>query len=444
MKTRRTTLFVVLLLLVGFSVNANQQNSKINRLRFLQQQKASLLKEINSADLKRLSFANNQFSVPGNSGDYTWDPETNSWMLTSITTYTYDETGNLLDEIVQDAESYLYLTRESQKYDNKGNITEEISYIRGDEEWIILSGVKTLYSYDDHGNLTEEIEQIWNDGIWENKSKHYYTLNGSGIPTEFHESVWDGAAWVDYSRTILLVWHDWAKKQLAGYTVQYWQDGMKDERYTAVYEGDSYTGTTEVQENGGWVNSKRETYIHSSTEVATISETWENSAWKKGEKFVSTFDTSGNPTGFQYSSWGGNDWFLEIRYYFDLVYDDMNNLTEMTVRYWDPELETPENVLKSVFSNFLYFTTDVPEISVLNNVKVFPNPVENALNISISDASVNSYQLNISNLAGQTVYQDAFSNSFVAINTEKIPRGVYVLSIRAKDGKTHQTKVFKQ
>jgi hypothetical protein len=122
----------------------------------------------------------------------------------------------------------------------------------------------------------------------------------------------------------------------------------------------------------------------------------------------------------------------------------MNNLTEMTVRYWEPELEAPENVLKSVFSNFLYFTTNVPEISVLNNVKAFPNPVKNALTISISDGNIQNYQINITNLSGQTVYQNTFSNSSAAINTEKLIRGMYVLSVKTEDGKSYQTKVLKQ
>ena len=444
MKTRRTILVVVFLLLAGFTINASQRNTEISRLHFLQLKNASLVKGVSSAQLKRLGFSNDQFSVPGNSGDYTWDPESNSWMLTSITTYTYNETGKLLEEVVQDAETYLYLTRESQKYDHKGNITEEISYIMGDTEWMILSGEKTQYSYDDHGNLTEEIKQVWHNGAWENKSKDYYTLNGSGIPTEFHASEWDGAGWVDYSRTILLVWHSWQKKQLAGYTIQYWKEGMKDERYTAVYEGNNYTETIEVQENDKWVNSKRQIYTRTNTEEVNISKTWENSAWKKDEKFVSTFDASGNPTGFQYSSWADNDWTLEIRYYFDLVYDNQNNVTQMTIRYWDPELETPENVLKYDFSNFLHFTTDIPDMNKLGSIKAFPNPVKNALSISINDASIKSYQVNITDLAGKTIYQDTFSNSSATINTEKFIRGMYVLSIKTPDGKSHQSKVFKQ
>lgn len=444
MKTRKTILVVAFLLLAGFTINASQRNTEISKLHFLQLKNASLVMGISNPQLKLLSLKENQLSVPGKSVDYTWNEETKLWEHTSNTAYTYNPKGDILEEVVQEAGTGHYLTRESTKYDHKGNITEEISYIMGDTEWLILTGEKTQYSYDDHGNLTEEIKQIWHNGAWENKSKDYYTLNGSGIPTEFHASEWDGARWVDYSRTILLVWHNWQKKQLAGYTIQYWKEGMKNERYTAVYEGDNYTGTTEVQENDKWVNSKRQIYTHTNTEEANISETWENSAWKKDEKFVSTFDASGNPTGFQYSSWADNNWSLDIRYFFDLAYDNQNNVTQMTVRYWDPELEAPENVLKFDFSDFLHFTTDIPDMNKLSSIKAFPNPVKNALSISINDANIKSYQVNITDLAGKTIYQDTFSSSSATINTEQFIRGMYVLSIRTADGKSHQSKVFKQ
>jgi hypothetical protein len=145
-----------------------------------------------------------------------------------------------------------------------------------------------------------------------------------------------------------------------------------------------------------------------------------------------------------YSYWYGTDWELEMEFFFDLKYNESNDVTEMVLRYRDPELSEPENMSKYVFSNFLHFTTDVPEISVLNNVKVFPNPAKNVLNISISDAGIKSFRVIITNLAGQAVYHDTFSNSFATINTEKLIRGMYVLSIKTEDGKSHQAKVFKQ
>jgi hypothetical protein len=116
----------------------------------------------------------------------------------------------------------------------------------------------------------------------------------------------------------------------------------------------------------------------------------------------------------------------------------------MVISHWDPSLVTPVNLSKYKYSNFQHFTTDVPEISVLNNVKVFPNPVKNMFNISISDGNIKNYQVNITNLAGQTVYHDAFSNPSAVINTEKLIRGMYVLSIKTDDGKSHQTKILKQ
>jgi hypothetical protein len=91
----------------------------------------------------------------------------------------------------------------------------------------------------------------------------------------------------------------------------------------------------------------------------------------------------------------------------------------MVIRSWNPSLTAPENLSKYIFSDFLHFTTDVPEISnLLNNVKVFPNPVSSNFNIQIDENKISNYHVNIVNLSGQTIFSNTYSNPSISINAE--------------------------
>jgi hypothetical protein len=75
------------------------------------------------------------------------------------TSYSYDESGRLLEEIVQEAGTDLYVSRISYSYDLHGNVTEEVSYVWGENEWIPASGDKSVYMINDDCQFSGIIEQ---------------------------------------------------------------------------------------------------------------------------------------------------------------------------------------------------------------------------------------------------------------------------------------------
>jgi hypothetical protein len=383
-------------------------------------------------------------SVPGFSEDYSWDEDLNDWLHVSNTTYSYNNAGKLTEEIVQEPESNNYLTRDTYSY-GSGNTFEEVSYIWNIDKWMPVNGEKRVNTFFEI-LLIGAVEQTLENGIWVNKSRIQYNYGNNNIPIGLQTYHWDGTEWVIYSKSLNLTWADWPNRELAAYTMQHLQEGnwVNAERFSKQFDGDNYTATTEIWDNEQWVNSTRETYSRTSTEEELILGNWTAQGWENTEKYQGTFDNNGNPTGMKYSSWYDTGWEVEMALFLDLTYNGSNDVTEMVISHWDPSLVTPVNLSKYKYSNFQHFTTDVPEISVLNNVKVFPNPVKNMFNISISDGNIKNYQVNITNLAGQTVYHDAFSNPSAVINTEKLIRGMYVLSIKTDDGKSHQTKILKQ
>ena len=448
MKTKFTTITMFVLMFLGIAAHGEQKKSETGKIYFRNTKNALQTNSKNTGQFKHLLVAENQLSVPGISEDYSWSEELNDWKHVSNSTYTYDNSGRLVDEVLQEPETGMIISRIGYAYDLSGNntITEELVYDADINQYHMINGEWIDYSINSQGQIIGYIEKVVENGEWLNKTKIEYILDQYNIPTQWRTYHWNGIDWSLYSRIGLLTWADWPHRELAAYTLQYMQENnwVNAERYSTQYDGDNYTATTETWDNEQWVNSARETYSLTSTEEELILENWTAQGWENTEKYQGTFDNYGNPTGMKYSSWYNTGWEIEMVLFLDLTYTGSNDVAEMVIRSWDPSLVVPENLSKYVFSNFLHFTTDVPEISVLNNVKVFPNPVKSSLNISISDAGIKSFQVNITNLAGQTVYHDTFSNSSVAINTEKLIRGMYVLSIKTEDGKSHQTKVLKQ
>ena len=434
------------LILLAFTFKAESKKSALRKLDFSKLKNASITNNLNPGQFKNLFVAENQLSVPGFSEDYTWDEELNDWQHVSNTTYSYNNAGKLTEEIVQDAETNNYLTRNTYS-DDPNYIMEEVSYTWAIDEWIPVAGEKssnTLSPLEGYNNgiLYQSLE----NEIWVNKTWIKYILNSYGIPTELQEFRWEANNWILYSRTGLLTWADWPNRELAAYTKQNMQGNnwVNAERYSTQYDGDNYTATTETWDNEQWVNSTRETYSLTSTEEELILENWTAQGWQNTEKYQGTFDDNGNPTGMKYSSWYDTGWEIEMVLFLDLTYTGSNDVAEMVIRSWDPSLVVPENLSKYVFSDFLHFTTDVPEISVLNNVKVFPNPVSNTFTIQIDENTNADYQVNIVNLAGQTVFSNSYSNPSISVNTGDFTTGMYLLNIKTDDGRTYNSKLMKQ
>ena len=444
MKTIFTSITMLVLLCLGIAAHGEQKKSETGKQYFLEVKKGILSNSENTGQFKHLFVTGNQLSVPGKSEDYSWNEELNDWQHVSNTTYTYNNSGKLTEEIARDAETNYYLSRNTYSY-GSGNTFEEVSYIWIIDGWIPVAGERRLNTIFEL-QLTGTVEQTLENDVWVNKTKSVYIYFDNNIPIEIQTYNWDGDNWILNSRTGLLTWANWPNRELTAYTKQIMQDNnwVNAERYSKQYDGNNYTATTEIWENEAWVNSTKETYSRTETQEELIIEEWTVQGWGKTEKYQGTFDDFGNPTGMKYSSWFDTEWELELELLMDLSYNESNDVTEMVIRSWNPSLTAPENLSKYIFSDFLHFTTDVPEITSLNNVKVFPNPVGSNLNIQIDENKISGYHVNIVNLTGQTIFSKKYSNPSISINADGFASGMYLLNIKTDDGSFYSQKLLKQ
>lgn len=85
------------------------------------------------------------------------------------------------------------------------------------------------------------------------------------------------------------------------------------------------------------------------------------------------------------------------------------------------------------------------DFDISQSIKLYPNPVENQLQVVLPDNIANEMNIHVVNILGQMVYQKDFENAInqVSINTSSFANGVYILSLIAKDGKKFQSKFIK-
>lgn len=74
-------------------------------------------------------------------------------------------------------------------------------------------------------------------------------------------------------------------------------------------------------------------------------------------------------------------------------------------------------------------TTAYPVLTNEVNISLYPNPVNEKLNIKLSNLETTGANLNIYNISGQVVYSNDVINSLTEVNTSDFSKGVYVVKI---------------
>jgi len=85
------------------------------------------------------------------------------------------------------------------------------------------------------------------------------------------------------------------------------------------------------------------------------------------------------------------------------------------------------------------YTVGINE-TMTNNVKVWPNPVMNNINVTTPS---NSGNIKIMSVDGRCVYQNKYTTTMMTIDSENLSQGTYVIVINDDSGKLYTTKIVK-
>lgn len=148
-------------------------------------------------------------------------------------------------------------------------------------------------------------------------------------------------------------------------------------------------------------------------------------------------------------SWTPNTWYTikievsatDVKYYMDdvLIYTGDNFTSENIEGF---------NMLHNnyggdaYYDNFVYAngTLSNQDFSKLSDINIYPNPVENKLNIQGLD-SLELERLSVYNMIGQQLLE---STSVENLNVDQLSGGTYILEITTKENKTYTEKFIKK
>ena len=79
-------------------------------------------------------------------------------------------------------------------------------------------------------------------------------------------------------------------------------------------------------------------------------------------------------------------------------------------------------------------TVNIDEVSAGIDMKVYPNPAQNVLNLQLNELAQENMLISLSDLSGKVVGQWNMNSNFLQIETAAFSRGMYILSIQSTMG----------
>jgi len=191
------------------------------------------------------------------------------------------------------------------------------------------------------------------------------------------------------------------------------------------------------RDNNSWVDSYRNTLSYTSGRLTlSLLENRDNSTWVPSDKNTWNFDSQGNLTLDKYEFYVNNNW--------EVVYADSNafNYTaDNKVFRW---VGMQYDNMSMSYVNSLkrdYFFGSFPQ-SVVNQklaeLQVYPNPVQDKLNVSLESAANGKLSAEIFNLQGQLVSKEVFvlspGKNLVQLEVQDLATGLYQLRLQTSNG----------
>ena len=91
-------------------------------------------------------------------------------------------------------------------------------------------------------------------------------------------------------------------------------------------------------------------------------------------------------------------------------------------------------------SNYEESALSAEELSILSNIRVFPNPTTYMVNIDLSQLTQGEYQLYLVDLNGKVVYHQTTTQKSIELDMRNYSTGSYVLKVQTKG--TQQIDTF--
>ncbi len=380
-----------------------------------------------------LGFVNTSgLQLPHNNGLWVACDTTKKWSLLPTPPYTfgafateshsYDAANNLIDETYL-GEPGIIKQRNIMTYNSLSNITSviEMDDFSGTAPALWDTSYLSNFTYNTANKIAVDSQSEYNISThsWEPMSKFVYNYDGADNMILGQGYYWNYPGWVLSST----------------YTMTYTSaNKIKTYKYDANPATSSYTGyidsfgyTTGVDY---YTYNRHKEYL--SDMITDMNVTTKNVNAASMPDTVYTYSYASDSTTLINSS-------MNV-----FAYNSYNNPINATT-YSDPGAASPVTpTVKTWYYYEMYEASGLTSTTALPiDIKVYPNPTTNLLNIDLSESAGNqTLSVAITDINGRKIRTETFygSNNTYQISTENLLPGMYVVTIHDKAGRVMHTK----
>jgi len=317
--------------------------------------------------------------------------------------YNYSEAGLVAESIFQDLTEGVWtnVIQRLNSYNERDQLVETIRLEWDGARWVDNSRSTTYY--DNNGYYTDFILEV-TDGIGSWLPIYRTTVAGTdhnGNPLEWLNEFYQGGAWFPdvHVRTTYDDQSRITSFEVLGYNNGQWE--RRSQGTTIYSEGESLS-VFEGWINGGWQVFDRTTdkYDGEGRLVETLSEAWTGTAWEKQARQLRTYEGGGNEIELLFEIWGGGAWSGAIRD--TSTYDSDGDIVEFVSQDWNGQ--SWQNRLRHLYAYHAVTATangfSVPETAKL---AVYPSPVRNNASVFVTLTEPGTIRVEVFDVLGRRV-----------------------------------------
>lgn len=317
---------------------------------------------------------------------------------------------------------------------------------------------KQRVQYFSNNKVSELVYKKWHDlsSSWKNAERYIYTYDNSGKMHSSLLQLWYGTLWTNDMNSVLNYDNNNNIVQMNSPT--YTIDFVYDQNNNLVLIEDKV-----LSQGGGWTNNERKRYKYNGTEVSEyVLEKWVNGSWVNISKWEYAHDAQFNVILATEYTWSVGGWLQTIQE--ENVYDPDGNLLKSIEKTWNAATGTFVNnkMEERVYNNSdlpimvttwswdgqnwmhssndiqvryyyeIYFPASVNAITTLADIKVFPVPATDIINVALQVDKPLDVAVSLTDVTGKLVYTEEvrYTGGYThAIPVRHLGTGNYALHI---------------
>lgn len=349
--------------------------------------------------------------VPDSIYNYTFNRESNQYVLASINHYYY---GNgLLDSLIVITANRVPVTRTVNNYSGEV-LNQTRTYVWKAERWV-QSQNQEMY-YDEYGHLMARVVTQWKSDHWENLNTFTYYYDENDRLVLYHRDFWINNTWTDFSADSLFYGPE---GYLAERSARLTSSGEYLTRILYAY-GNSGLKLSQTRQdflNSAWVNAIRTSYLYNDcgTQVSIQGEKWLNGNWEKDSRSDIFYHYEVNP-GVKRVPVCRNGRTVYVLAKYLVKYLALGDcLGECS-----DQQSTSEYEVKPAVENK---DKEAPFI-------VFPNPAKDYITVKITDSGCLVARMELLDYYGRTLRSiDTYGQEMITLDIGSLAGGNYILRV---------------